>query len=95
MQMITDVLNWSISAEKKIEYLKMLLKESAPAPAEPQKAAPPKPARAKRRGRPRKPTLRVKLWQELKRVAPEKAAALDYTTASAEKIQSILNEVKE
>ncbi|HUU69354.1 MAG TPA: hypothetical protein VM186_07510 [Planctomycetota bacterium] len=99
LQMIADVLNWPISAEKKINYLKMLLKESAPAPAAPKraappKAAPPKAARAKRRGRPRMPTLRVRLWRELKQLAPEKAAGLDYTTTTAEKIQGILSEVK-
>ena len=98
MQMIADVLNWPISAEKKIEYLKMLLKEGAPAPAAaPKRPAPAKAARPKRKAKAkgkRPLTARVRLWQELKRVAPEKAGQLDYTTITAEKIQAVLNEIK-
>ena len=96
MQMIVDVLNWPISAEKKIEYLKMLLKEGAPAAA-PMRPAPAKAARPKRKAKAkgkRPLTARVRLWQELKRVAPEKAGQLDYTTITAEKIQAVLNEIK-
>jgi len=97
MKMIVDVLNWSISAEKKIEYLKMLLKEAAPAQAAaPAKAAPAKAAKPKRKrkGGTRPLTARVRLWQELKQVAPDRAAQVDYTTATAEQIQAILNEAR-
>jgi len=105
-EMLLDIIGWPISAEQRLAMVRNLIEATperaaaAPAPEAPpaKKAAKKtmKKAAARPVGRPRKRTVseRVSLWNELKKLAPEKAAKLSFNEVTAETLKPLVAEAK-
>ena len=110
IDMIRDILGWPLSDEQKLALVRQVVggKLAAKPVAAPRtksvakaKASAPKPAKVvKRRKRSAlRPegsgyTRRSRLWAELKRLAPDKAAKLSYTKVSTEQLEPMVEEAK-
>ena len=102
MDMIRDILGWSISTEQKLALIGQVTNATITAkPAsgsgttgEPVRA----PAQAGKKKRAirkaARPTRRSQLWNELKRLAPGKAAKLSYTKGSTEQLEPMVEKAK-
>jgi len=106
-QMLLDILGWPISAEQRVVMARNLI-ESTPdrgaAPAPAPEAAPVKKAAKKTTKKTAKKTTaasrkrsisdRVRLWNELKKVAPDKASKLSFNEVTAETLKPLVADAK-
>ena len=105
MDMIRDILGWPLTDEQKLALISQIVggkaaqkpTAKAPAKAAPKAVvkAPAKAAKKKRASRKAaRSTRRSQLWNELKRLAPDKAKSLSYTKLDAGKLEKMVEEAK-
>ena len=101
MDMIRDVIGWPLSDERKLALIGQIVSEKAapkPVAKAPGKAAAKATAKATKKKRASRKAARVtrrsQLWNELKRLAPDKAKSLSYTKLDADKLAAMVEEAK-
>jgi len=105
MDMVRDILGWNLPDSQKLSLIRQVMSERPAAPAvaaqapvvakKTKKTRKTKKARkARKAGLSARQMQRVSLWAELKKVAPEKAASLNYGDLSADKLAAILANLK-
>ena len=100
MDMIKDVLKWSLEADQKLSLIRQIVEGVPAGPAVKDKVAQKAPAKQRKAGR-RRPTgttRKVQLWAECKKADPEKVKSLSYRsvkTADLEKFLAKARKAKE
>ena len=91
--MIRDIIEWPVPVEQKLHHIRQILGNGQiGAPAAPTRRARRGPAKARRRGVGF--TRRSNLWNELKRIAPEKTRTVRYTGVTVEELERMLADAK-